>query len=178
MFWHDIELIVITVALVFAIVFDVWMKDESALLENYVDKKEFSKNIDITDKSLMNNTIFNTKEDLLSARSYRRDSFVPRKDNENVMLKQAVYNRLGHLLYNDAFHQNIGDFNKLIHEEQDEEVYSQYSGNLVPNKSFKNFDPFKEKYDEQNSPSKSKSYSSPQLRSPVKDSKFSFLINT
>jgi hypothetical protein len=87
------------------------------------------------------------------------------------MLKQAVYNKLGHLLYNDAFHQNIGDFNKLIHEDRDEEVYSQYSGTLVPNKSFKNFAPFKEKYDEQDSPSKSKSYSSPQLRSPIKDSK-------
>lgn len=124
------------------------MKDESALKERYVDKKEFSKNIDITNKSLMNQTIFTTKEDLLTGRQFKKDRFFGEKPTENDMLKQAVYNKFGTILYKDNFNQNIGDFNRLIHEEKDEEVNSQISGTMMPNKSTKAFNPFTKKYDD------------------------------
>ena len=146
MFWHDIELLIITVILIVIIVLDVWMKDESALLEKYVDKKEFSKNIDITNKSLMNNTIYTTKEDLLTARSFRKDPLLPQNKDQNR--KQAIYNKFGTLLIKDTINQNIGDFNKLIHEENSEDVYSQYSGTIAPNKAANEMNPFTEKYNE------------------------------
>jgi hypothetical protein len=147
-FWHDIELLVITLVLIIIIVLDVWMKDESALKERYVDKKEFSKNIDITNKSLMNQTIFTTKEDLLTGRQFKKDRLFGEKPTENDILKRAVYNRFGTILYKDNFNQNIGDFNRLIHEEKDEEVYSQISGTMMPNKATKAFNPFNNKYDD------------------------------
>lgn len=134
--------------LIVAIVLDVWLKDESALLENYVAKEEIAKNIDITDKSLITNTILNTKEDLLTGRSFKRDLTVPKRENENEFLRRVVYDKFGNELYNDNFHQKIGDFDKLIHAEKDGEIYSQYSGTIQPNKNFNELDPFKEKYDE------------------------------
>ena len=148
MFWHDIELLVISLTLIVIIVLDVSMKDESALKERYVDKKEFSKNIDITNKSLMNQTIFTSKEDLLTERQFKKERFLGEKPTENDMLKQAVYNKFGTILYKDNFNQNIGDFNRLIHEERDEEVYSQISGTMMPNKATKAFNPFNRKYDD------------------------------
>jgi len=123
-----------------AIVLDVWTKDESALTENYVDKKEFSKNIDVTDKSLLTNTILHTKEDILTARYFKKDYEIHGKQCEEDVIRHAYYNKFG-----QAINTDYGNFNALIHEEREEEVVSQFSV-LGPNKDCNMFDPFTDKY--------------------------------
>ena len=128
-------------------VLDVWMKDESALLENYVDKSEFEKHIDMTDKSLVNNTVFATKEDLLTNRGLYGENL------ENDEVKKTIYNKFGHIVSKDGFNNNIKDFDRLIHVEKEEEIHSNNSEKVLPNKPDNQFSAFRRKY-RQNSPSK------------------------
>lgn len=150
-FWNDIELIVILTILMVVMVLDVWMKDESALLENFVERSEFEKHIDITDKSLVNNTIFTTKEDLLTSRAMYGDNY------QNDEVKRTLFDKFGHIISKDEFNKNIKDFDELIHTQKEEEIKSINNEAIVPNKPENDFAPFRRKY-RQNSPSK-KDYS-------------------
>ena len=146
-FWNDIELIVILAILIIVMVLDVWTKDESALLENYVDKSEFEKHIDVTNKSLISNTILATKEDLLTNRTIYGEG------SEKDRIQKIIYDKFGHIVSKDEFNKNIKNFDKLIHIGKEEEVISENSEKVQPNKIVNNFGPFRRKY-RQNSPSK------------------------
>jgi hypothetical protein len=151
-FWHDLEIIIILFLMLIAIIIDVWTKDESELNSNFVDKKEFSKNIDLSNKSLLTNTIMYTKEDLFSARYLNKDN-EPDKFGQGGLLQKAYFDKNGQPIYND-----IGNFEKLIHKEQDGEVVSsQDSVNVGPHKQCNEFDPFAKKY-QTGSPSKNGKY--------------------
>jgi hypothetical protein len=148
-FWQDIELSFIIIVQLILLVADVWTKDESALLEKYIDKTEMLKNkdIDVTDKSMIDKTVMTTKGDMLSYRE-NNELLMPRNSDEHDMLRNAVYHELSKSPYTNQFQQNIKVFNQLIHEDKQEDVMSNYSETMEPRKMVKDLNPFQDKYDD------------------------------
>ena len=130
------------------IVIDVWTKDESALLEKYIDKEQINNNkdIDITNKTMLNNTILTTKGDLLTYKA--KNEYIAKKEDENDILRRAVYNKTSANPYLDHIHQDIKLFHQAINGEHEEDIVSNNSVVIEPNKMTNDMNPFKDKYEE------------------------------
>ena len=147
MFWHDIELIIIIIISLVMIIMDVWTKDESLLLEKYIDKTEIvnKKELDITDKTLINNTILTTKGDLIDY-GFQKNDYMAKKEDENDILRKAVYNKMAMNPYMNTVNTDVKLFHQTINPEKQEDVVSDASQVIEHNRMTNDMDPFKDKY--------------------------------
>ena len=114
---------------------DIWLKDESVVQKDFISKSEFTLNIDVTDKSMMKQTIYTTKEDLNTNRSFIDYLATVNKDKKLNGIQKVIYDKFGYD-NNESINQKIKNFNELIREDKDEEVYSDISGSFKPHKEF------------------------------------------